>query len=117
MRADVLNFALPRLRRSLGVGEECDGVLSDKLELAEEEILRYLNRTELPEYAHSLLIELAGLRYLQQQSAGKKASAYAEGQISQSDTFYSAAEFSDGVDALLRTLAPYRRIKCRGDGA
>lgn len=114
MTAQVLDLALPRLRRSLGLEAQADEVLTDKLEAAEEEILRYLNRTELPDCAVSLLIELAGLKYLQAQGAGKKSESYTEGQISQSDSFYTPAEFRDGAEALLRTLAPYRRVGCKG---
>lgn len=113
MTAAVLEYALPRLRRSLGVGEEADEVLTDRLESAEEEILRYLNREELPQFAMSLLVELAGLRYLQRQSGGKRATAYAEGQISQKEEYFDPESLTAGVDALLRTLAPYRRVKCR----
>lgn len=113
MTAATLAYALPRLRRSLGVGEEADQVLTDRLESAEEEILRYLNRTQLPEYAMSLLVELAGLRYLQHQSRGKRAVSYSEGQLSQREEFYDPDSVTAGVDALLRTLAPYRRVQCR----
>lgn len=113
MTAEVLAIALPRLRRSLGLEAESDEILTDKLEAAEEEILRYLNRTELPEHTLCLLIELAGLKYLQDGS-GKKSESYTEGQISQSESFYTPAEFQDGTQALLRTLAPYRRVACKG---
>lgn len=114
MTGEVLSIALPRLRRSLGLGAQADELLTAKLELAEEEILRYLNRDELPDCAQSLLVELAGLRYLQSQCGGKKGESYAEGQISQSESYYTPGEFREGVDALLRTLAPYRRVGCKG---
>lgn len=113
MTQELLNAALPRLRRSLGVGTEEDEILADRLCAAEEEILRYLNRTELPEYARSLLIELAGLKYLQS-GAGKKSESYSEGQISQSESFYSPAELREGTERLLAALAPYRRVGCKG---
>lgn len=45
----VLEEALPRLRRALGLGEEVDDAsLEDALKAAEEEILRYLNQDTLP---------------------------------------------------------------------
>ena len=116
MTGQLLNLTLPRLRESLGLGEESDGKLEFWLECAEEEILRYLNAEALPDCAQSLLVELAGLRYLQRECMGKKSESYSEGQISQSESYYTPAEFREGVDALLRTLAPYRQVKCREGG-
>ena len=113
MTEQLLNLTLPRLRESLGGGEDCNDRLKFALECAEEEILRYLNAATLPDCALSLLVELAGLRYLQREWTGKKSESYTEGQISQSESYYTPAEFREGVDALLRTLAPYRRVKCR----
>ena len=114
MNGELLGIALPRLRRSLGLGAEADEALADELEGAQEEILRYLNRPELPDYAQSLLVELAGLRYLQSRSGGRKGESYAEGQLSQSESYCTPGEFRAGADALLRTLAPYRRVGCKG---
>ena len=113
MTAEMLEYTLPKLRRSLGVGEEADELLIDRLEQAEEEILRYLNRTQLPDNTLGLLVELAGLRHLQQGWGGKKSAAYAEGQISQKDEFYDPVIFAEGAQALLHSLAPYRLVKCR----
>ncbi len=59
------NAALSGLSRALGLGDEADTArLTDVLCAAEESILRYLNREELPGCARSLLIELAALKYL-----------------------------------------------------
>ncbi len=112
-----LETALAVLRRSLGGAEDtADDVLTDALTAAEEEILRYLNRDELPTCADSLLIELAALRLLGGQSgAGTKSASYTEGQISQSESYFTPAELREGARALLDTLAPYRRVKCGRD--
>ena len=110
-----LTAALPGLRRALSLGDEADARLADALEAAEEAILRYLNREKLPECAHSLLVELAALKYLRGTGAdaGQKSVSYAEGQLSQSESYYSPAEFQAGEAALLGTLAPYRQVRCR----
>lgn len=109
-----LTAALPGLRRALGLGDEADGArLADALEAAEESILRYLNREKLPDCAQNLLVELAALKYLRGNGAEKKSVSYAEGQLSQSESYYAPAEFQEGETALLRTLAPYRRVRCR----
>ena len=109
-----LTAALPGLRRALSLGDEADEArLADALEAAEETILRYLNREKLPECARSLLVELAALKYLRGTGADKKSASYAEGQLSQSESYYSPAEMQAGEAALLGTLAPYRRVRCR----
>ena len=110
-----LNAALAGLRRALGLGDEADTArLTDVLCAAEESILRYLNREKLPGCAQSLLIELAALKYLRTDSTGaRKSASYTEGQLSQSESYYTSAEVLEGEAALLRTLAPYRRVACR----
>lgn len=115
MTQAVLEEALPRLRRALGLGEEADdAALEDALRAAEEEILRYLGQDTLPEHTDSLVIELAALKYLQGRNrAGVQEESYAEGQLSQSQRYYSPQEFEEGTQALLRTLAPRRRVECK----
>lgn len=117
MDAETLNTAQEKLRRALGLAEDGGGeeALADALEAAEEEICRYLNRDSLPEYAGCLLVELAALKYLRtgQDRLGKKSESYSEGQLSQSESYLSPEELAAGEAALLRTLAPYRRVKCR----
>ena len=39
--------------------------------------------------------------------------SYTDGQLSQSESYYTSAEVLEGEAALLRTLAPYRRVACR----
>ena len=116
MTQAVLEEALPRLRRALSLGAEVeDAALEDALRAAEEAILRYLNQDQLPGHTDSLLIELAALNYLRGQNcAGMQEESYAEGQLSQSQRYYSPQEFEEGAQALLRTLAPYRRVGCKG---
>lgn len=113
MTAEQYATALPRLRRSLGVGMEEEERLRDVLEAAEEEILRYLGAQELPEYAVCLMVELAGLKYLQK-NTGTKSQSYSEGQLSQSESYYTPEEFREGTEALLRSLAPHRKVQVRG---
>lgn len=113
-----LEEALPRLRRALGLEAGADeGALEDALGAAEEEILRYLNRTELPGYASRLAVELAALKYRRGQSGGgKQEESYTEGQLSQSQRYFSPEEQGAEERALLATLAPYRRVACKGAG-
>lgn len=113
MTAEQYTTALPRLRRSLGAGMEEEERLRDVLEAAEEEILRYLGEETLPEYALCLLVELAGLKYLQS-GGGKKSQSYTEGQLSQSESYYTPEEFREGTEALLRSLARRRKVQVRG---
>lgn len=120
MDAELLNIAQESLRRALGLAEDEGGTaaLTEALAAAEEEICRYLNRDSLPKYAERLLVELAALKYLRTggAGAGKKSESYSEGQLSQSESYLSPEELSAGEGALLRTLAPYRRVRC-GRGA
>lgn len=113
----MLNTAQEKLRRALGLAEDGGGeeALADALAAAEEEICRYLNRDGLPDYAGCLLVELAALKYLRrgEDRLGKKSESYSEGQLSQSESYLSPEELTAGETALLRTLAPYRRVKCR----
>lgn len=118
MTREVLDTALPRLRRSLGLGEA--GGDTDELAFflagAEEDILRYLNREALPECTAHLLVELAALKYQRARSAAglKKSESYSEGQISQSESYLSPGELRAGETALLQSLAPCRRVGCKG---
>ena len=67
---------------------------------AEESILRYLNREELPGCAQSLLIELAALKYLRTDSAGaRKSASYTEGQLSQSELLHERRSVGRGGGA------------------
>ncbi len=114
MTVEQYNTALPRLRRSLGLGpEEQEERLRDVLDMAEEEICRYLGEQALPEYALCLLVELAGLKYLQS-GTGAKSQSYSEGQLSQSESYYTPEEFREGTEALLRSLARSRKVTIRG---
>ncbi len=119
MTEERISLSLPGLRRSLGLGEETDELLRDALCAAEEEILRYLNRTDLPTAAECLLVELAALKYCARGGTTVKKSAYGEGQLTQSEEYFTPEELREGTRALLETLAPYRRVRCGrcGDGA
>ena len=112
-------LALPRLRRSLGLGsgEGDEAVLADALEQGEK-ICRYLQQDSLPEGGEWLLVELAALGYQRMtHPAGEKTGeSYTEGQLSQSASYLTPAERTAGEEQLLRSLAPCRQVKSRGKG-
>lgn len=112
-------LALPRLRRSLGLGsgEGDEAVLTDALEQGEEKICRYLQQESLPEGSEWLLVELAALGYqrMMHPAGEKTGESYTEGQLSQSASYLTPAERTAGEEQLLRSLAPYRQVKGRGD--
>jgi len=117
MTEELLNSARSKLRRALGLEEEGES-LTVALEMAEEEICRYLNRDSLPENARCLLVELAALKYLRMgEGRDKKSESYSEGQLSQSECYFTPEEFQEGEEALLRALAPHRRVSCKGERA
>lgn len=113
---------LSRLKARLGTGDESsDELLKGELEDAQAELLLYLNRDALPEAMSGYVVRLAALFYqrdmqgLDGESAGVKAWSYSEGEQSQSATLLTDGEYRAGVDALLGSLARYRRVKVRGD--
>ncbi|MBR1780545.1 MAG: hypothetical protein IJ751_03980 [Oscillospiraceae bacterium] len=110
------DIALPRLRRALGLTEgEDEQRLEDALAAAEEKICRYLLQSELPDAVDCLLVELAALVYLRTgERSALKSESYSEGQLSQSQSYLTAEELAQGEEALLRCLAPWRRVRCKG---
>lgn len=116
MTRAVLEEALPRLRRALGLEEKADeAVLEDVLAASEEQILRYLNRQELPPHTGCLAVELAALKYRRNRTGeGVQEESYAEGQLSQSVRYLSPEEYAAGERELLSALAPLRRVACKG---
>lgn len=112
---------LIRLRRRLGL-DEPDGetvlLLEDSLLDAEGELLLYLNREQLPDALNSKVVELAALFYQQDTveiTPGVKSSSYSEGNVSQSETYQTAADYQAAIDSLLASLARYRLVRVRGE--
>lgn len=112
-------LALPRLRRSLGLGsgEGDEAVLTDALEQGEEKICRYLQQDSLPQGSDWLLVELAVLSYqrMTHPDSEKTSESYTEGQLSQSASYLTPAERTAGEEQLLRSLAHLRQVKSRGN--
>ncbi len=112
-------LALPRLRRSLGLGsdEGEEAILVDALEQGEEKICRYLQQERLPEGSQWLLVELAALGYQRMTHPGgeKTGESYTEGQLSQSASYLTPAQRTAGEERLLASLAPFRQVKSRGN--
>lgn len=116
MRAELMELAMPRLRRSLGVAEGDEDALTDALAQAAERICRYLNRADVPACAEWLLVELAAARYRHKDAAhgAVKSESCAEGQLSQSFSYLTPEEQEAAEQKLLETLAPYRQVACKG---
>ncbi len=114
MTQQEIESALPGLRRSLGLGEEADALLTDALNAAAEEIERTLGFPYSAGFADCLLTELAALKYyaLGANAANVKSSSYSEGQLSQSTCYFTPQELQEGQQAILRSLAPFRRVRC-----
>lgn len=109
---------LSRLGRKLGLTEpdaEESVLLYDSMKDAEGELLLYLNREELLPQMEGKVVELAAIFYRRdaQELGGVKASSYSEGDVSQSQTFATERDYQEAVDALLRSVAHWRRrVRC-----
>lgn len=112
---------LIRLQRKLGLDEPDEDtmlLLEDSLLDAEGELLLYLNREQLPDALNSKVVELAALFYQQDTveiTPGVKSSSYSEGNVSQSETYQTAADYQAAIDSLLAGLARYRLVRVRGE--
>lgn len=116
MTEELLGSLLPRLQRELGVNplsDEQRTSLEDGLRDAESEVCLYLNSSKVPCHMLHVVVKIAAINCRSVNGgklpAGVKASSYTEGDVSQSVTMLTAAEVQAEKDALLRTLAPYRR--------
>lgn len=108
----LLNKLTEHLERQGFKSPDTDWLLSE-LEMAEAELLLYLNRESLPELMESHLLRLAALScqmQLGEQAAGLKSASYSEGEQSQSVTFLTAEEQEAGREKILRSLARYRKV-------
>lgn len=89
--------------------------MNSAIEQAESELLLYLNREELPTAMDGKLVELAALIYRRDaaEHGGAKASSYSEGDVSQSITYLTDADYQTVGDVLLRSVAHWRRrVRC-----
>lgn len=114
MDGAVLERLLSRLRRKLGLEDADDDttlLLEDELTDAECELLLFLNRETLPPALEVKLVELAALYYRRdsQELHGLKSASYAEGDVSQSESYLTGAEYQEEVDALLSSVRHWRR--------
>lgn len=107
---------LSQLERKLGIDyqESRYEQLSDSIENAYAEMKLYLNCKEIPCVLDRKLVELAAIDFQQTQAresqpVGAKSSSYSEGDVSQSVTFLTAQEAQAAKDAVLRSIAHYRR--------
>lgn len=119
MTAEYLAEALARLGRRLGEETEDPAELSrreDALLRAEEEILRYLGEEELPGRVDWLLVELAALESGVGAVRRVKSTSYSEGQVSQSESYFEPDREDAARGSILRQLARYRKVACRGEG-
>lgn len=114
MTNETMEQLLSRLIRKLGLEEPEDDALTlleDELLNAEAELLLYLNRKELPLGMDGKLLELAALFYQQStaEHQGMKSASYSEGQVSQSVSYQTDSDYQSAREALLRSVAHYRR--------
>ncbi len=120
MTAELLEQAAERLARRLSLdaqtAEDEAVSLQDALLAAEWEVLLYLGADTLEERFLSKTVELAALLWRrdrwEETRAGLKSATYTEGQVSQSESYLSPAEFRSGVAEVLESLARYRRVPC-----
>lgn len=108
---------LAQLARKLELDDPEEPRISDRLYEAEWELRAYLGYldAELPECFYSKLVELAALYdqrdSLESQRPGVQAISATEDGLSQSVTYRSAGDWQTRADALLSSLARFRRVK------
>lgn len=109
---------LSRLEQRLNM-EEPDSSQRHEMEQcileAEGELLLYLNRVTLPQQMEGKVVELAAVYYRRdnREQTTVKAASYSEGDVSQSETYLSDQDYQNAADAVLRSVAHWRRrAKC-----
>ncbi|MCQ2441705.1 MAG: hypothetical protein MJ077_01050 [Oscillospiraceae bacterium] len=118
MKEREIERLLIRLERKLELDEQDDDiitVLEDELNDAENELKLYLGLNELPKVMESKIVELAAVFYRRdssEKSSGLSSSSYSEGQISQSEHYFSPKEYRAAVAEILDGVARYRRVSC-----
>lgn len=109
---------LARLERRLGLDEPEEELLAlmvDELMDAENELKLYLNLKVLPGALSGKVVELAAVFFRRdrcEEEQGKSSSSYTEGQISQTDHYFSPKEYRAAVSEILDSVARYRRVVC-----
>lgn len=117
MTEELLEGLTERLARKLGLSEPEEDellLLQDELEAAEGEVLLYLGREALDERFAPYVVALAALYYQRdaQETGGLKSYSYTEGQVSESSTYLTEAEYRGGIEEVLHALARYRSVPC-----
>lgn len=119
MTEALMELAMARLIRKLGLEEpeeEVTLLLTDELLDAEGELLLYLGMDSLEEQFLSKAVELAALFYQRDKreldKTALRSESYSEGQISQSQSYLTPAEFRSGMAEVLESVARYRRVSC-----
>lgn len=118
MTEEMLGVLLPRLERALHLeepDEELTILLEDELCDAEGELLLYLGDSELKEVMMPKVVELAAVFYRRDcaEHAALRGVSYAEGQLSQSETYLTPEDYYSAVQEIVSSLARYRRVSCR----
>lgn len=117
MTEERLEAFTERLVRKLGLSEPEEDellLLQDELEAAEREVLLYLGRETVDERFAPYVVALAALYYQRdtQAEGGLKGYSYTEGQVSESSTYLTEAEYRGGIEEVLHALARYRSVPC-----
>ncbi len=118
MTEEMLSSLLPKLERVLHLEDPDEDVivlLEDELCDAEGELLLYLGVRELDEVIMPKVVELAAVFYRRDctEHMGLKSGSYAEGQLSQSETYMTAEDYRNAVQEIVSDLARYRSVSCR----
>ena len=120
MTDEMLGAAKEKLLRKLNItapDSVTEAQLIDALEGAECSLLLYLRWDELTAVLLPKAVELAAL-YYQRDSVGTasgllKSSSYAEGNVSQSESYLDAADYAAAEQVILDGLAKYREVRIR----
>lgn len=117
MTDERLGILLPRIQRALGLDDpdiDTLTLLEDELRDAEGELCLYLGVSELEEALLPKVTALAAVFYRRDRSlhGDVKSVSYTEGQLSQSETYLSAADYRSAVAEIEGELARYRRVTC-----
>lgn len=113
----VMETLLSRLARKLNLEEpeeELTALLEDELSDAEGELMLYLGVDLLDQGFWPKVVELAALFYRRDcvSHPDLKSRSYAEGQVSESETYLSDQDYQSAVQELFAGLSRYRRVTC-----
>ena len=117
MTDEILELLLQSLQRKLSLTDpdsDEEMLMADELENAERELLLYLGTEQLEERFYGKAVELAALYYRQDtlSEQGCASRSYTEGQVTQSDSYFTPAQLKEAAAELFDSLARYRRVSC-----